>query len=171
VFEHLFKINGFPGRKAVCQPTVQARRMAIHQSTDIDNVRALLAAGLSRSQIGDRLGMTRSTVGGLIYRMKAKGVAVPRRLPRPQSVKAKPQCDHSMRSTGTRDLPVEVTADAVPLIDISPRGCHWPVAGEGIATLFCGADRGGHRSYCRQHAMRSVRVDEPVGPKVMASAW
>ena len=123
MFEHLFKINGFPGRKAVCQPTVQARRMAIHQSTDIDNVRALLAAGLSRSQIGDRLGMTRSTVGGLIYRMKAKGVAVPRRLPRPQSVKAKPQCDHSMRSTGTRDLPVEVTADAVPLIDISPRGC------------------------------------------------
>jgi hypothetical protein len=142
-----------------------------HQPATIENVRALLAAGLSRSQIGDRLGMTRAAVQGLVHRMKRGGVVVPHSLPRPQPVKAKPQCDHSMRSTGTRDLPVEAPATAVPLIALGDHGCHWPVAGEGSGTLFCGADRGGHRSYCPRHAMRSIMVDAPVGPRVMASAW
>jgi hypothetical protein len=47
----------------------------------------------------------------------------------------------------------------VPLVELGDHACHWPVAGEGRATLFCGADRGGHRSYCRQHVLRSIRVD------------
>jgi hypothetical protein len=36
--------------------------------------------------------------------------------------------------------------------------CHWPVKGEGVGTLFCGADRNGsgHPSYCRVHNLRSV---------------
>jgi hypothetical protein len=90
-------------------------------------------------------------------------------------VKAKPQCDHSMRSTGTCDLPVEVTANAVPLLELADNACHWPVSGEGRATLFCGADRNGswHASYCRHHAARSVMVEEPrpfvVRPRMMVS--
>ena len=45
---------------------------------------------------------------------------------------------------------------AVPLFELADNGCRWPVAGEGRATLFCGAGRDGHRSYCRQHTLRSV---------------
>ena len=150
--------------------------MAIHQPATIDNLRALLAEGLSRSQIGARLGMTCGAVKGLVFRMQRGGVVVPRSLPArrvPVKAKPQPQYDHSMRSTGTCDLPVEVTANAVPLIALGDHGCHWPVAGEGIGTLFCGADRGGHASYCRHHAARSVAVEEPgvfVRPRVMALA-
>jgi hypothetical protein len=63
-----------------------------------------------------------------------------------------------------RDLPVETTAIAVPLIELADNACHWPMSGEGRSTLFCGADRGGssHVSYCRHHAARSVLlVDAP----------
>jgi hypothetical protein len=66
-------------------------------------------------------------------------------------------------------------ANAVPLLGLGDNACHWPVAGERLATLFCGADRGGsdHPSYCRHHAARSVAVDGPgvfvVRSKVTAS--
>jgi hypothetical protein len=53
----------------------------------------------------------------------------------------------------------------VPLTELGDNACHWPVAGEGVATMFSGADRGGnsHPWYCRLHAMRSVAVSKPVG--------
>jgi hypothetical protein len=100
-----------------------------HQPATIENVRALLTAGLSQSQIGDRLGMTRGAVCGLVHRMQRGGVVVPHSLPRPKPVKAKPQCDHSMRSTGTCDLPVEVTANAASLLALGDHGCHWLAGG------------------------------------------
>jgi len=33
--------------------------------------------------------------------------------------------------------------DPVPLIELGPNACHWPVSGHGIAPPFCGARRGG----------------------------
>jgi hypothetical protein len=142
-----------------------------HSQTELDNVRAMLAAGRSLSQIGKACGMTRSAASGLVHRMKTakSGMAVPSRLRR---VKPKPRIvrpPQQQRSSGMCDLPVEpIPATAVTLIELGDNGCHWPVAGEGVATLFCGADRDGswHASYCRHHQARSVAID---GPRVFAA--
>ena len=69
--------------------------------------------------------------------MKAKGGAVPRRLPRPKPEPVIITPPQLHRSTGMCNLPVEpVPANAVPLIELGDNGCHWPVAGEGLATFF-----------------------------------
>jgi len=132
----------------------------LHPSADIETIKALLAAGLSQAQIGVQLSMTRDAVGGLVRRMKHGGSAV-RALPRPKPAIVRPPKPVAAAVE-------QVPANAVQLIELGDHGCHWPVCGEGLATLFCNDDRGGHRSYCRYHALRSVAVDAPkpfVGPK------
>ena len=149
-----------------------------HSQADIESIKALLANGLSYAAVGCQLGMTKSAVSGLMHRLKnppQKDKGSRRRtMPRPP-----PSRRTTPTASGMRDLPVETPANAVPLIELGDNGCHWPVAGEGVAALFCNADRGGssHVSYCRHHAARSVRVvDEPgavpvVRAKLMAAAW
>ena len=139
----------------------------LHSQAELDSIKALLGKGLSLSQIGTQLGLTRSTVSGVAYRMKnGGGMAKPRRpwqraKPKPKPVIVRPP--QPQRSTGMCDLPIEpVPATAVPLIELGDNGCHWPVGpGTGTSTLFCNAERSGHVSYCRHHAARSVRVDKP----------
>ena len=137
-----------------------ARMTQLHPSADIETIKALLAAGLSQAQIGVKLSMTRDAVGGLVRRMKHGGAAA-RALPRPKPVIIRPP-----KPVAAAVEPVP--ANAVPLIELGDHGCHWPVRGEGLATLFCNDDRGGHVSYCRRHHARSIRIDEPkpfVRPK------
>jgi hypothetical protein len=79
-----------------------------------------------------------------------------------------------------RTIGTELAPDAITqAIHWPPRSlaCHWRVAGEGAATLFCGIDRGSsaHPSYCRHNALRSVvAVDDApvvgVRPRAMAAA-
>ena len=130
---------------------------AIHSAAELEALKALLAAGLSRSEIGARLGLRRSVLCWLVHRLKRKGVVLPRSRPGP-----KPKT-----ITPPKPLPTiafePLTATAAPLLKLDDNACRWPVAGEGRATLFCGAGRGGswHASYCRHHAARSVAVDAP----------
>ena len=123
---------------------VQARRMAsLHPPADLESIKALMASGLSRAEIGNRLGMSRSAVSGLVFRMQH--AVLP---PRPKPV----QHVRSAKKVAAS----EPATTAVPLLELADHACRWPVAGEGRATLFCGAGRDGHRSYCRQHTLRSV---------------
>ena len=132
---------------------VQARRMAtLHPQARIECIKTLLIAGHSRSEIGARLGLRRSVVCALVHRLKRDGVALPRSRPGPKPVIITPP----------KPVPAiafePLTATAAPLLELDDNACRWPVAGEGRTTLFCGAGRIGHPSYCRQHAMRSVVV-------------
>lgn len=49
-----------------------------------------------------------------------------------------------------RKLEYEVR-DGVPLLDLAPNACRWPV-GEPGAGLFCGHDKAQGRRYCPEHA-------------------
>ncbi len=115
---------------------------SLHPPADIESIKALLGAGLSRAEIGNRLGMTRSAVSGLVFRMQHAAVPPPRPKPVQQAKPVRPA--------------KKPATTAVPLLKLADHACRWPVAGEGRATLFCGAGRDGHRSYCRHHAACSV---------------
>jgi hypothetical protein len=137
---------------------VQARpaaMVAIHSDAELEALKALLIAGHSQSEIGVWLGMRRPVLQGLVQRLKRQGVAVPRSRSGPKPVTIMPP----------KPVPTvafePLAATAAPLLDLADNACRWPVAGEGRATLFCGADRDGHASYCRQHAARSVAVEAP----------
>jgi hypothetical protein len=137
-----------------CMRFVQARRMAtLHPQARIECIKTLLIDGRSRSEIGARLGLKRSVVCALVHRLKRDGVALPRSRPGPKPVIITPP----------KPVPAiafePLTATAAPLLELDDNACRWPVAGEGRTTLFCGAGRSGHPSYCRQHAMRSVVVE------------
>jgi hypothetical protein len=121
---------------------------SLHPPADIESVKALLACGLSRAEIGNRLGMTRSAVSGLVFRMQHAAAVPP---PRPKPVQHVRLAKKIAAS--------EPATTAVPLLELADHACRWPVAGEGRATLFCGAHRGGRASYCLQHAARSVRIE------------
>jgi hypothetical protein len=134
---------------------VQARRMAtLHQQAEVERIKTLLIAGLSRSEIGAQLGLTRSVVCWLVRRMKRDGVALPRSRPGP---KPPPSI------TPPKPVPTiafaPLAATAAPLLELDDNACRWPVIGEGCTTLFCSAGRDGHPSYCRHHASRSVAVE------------
>jgi hypothetical protein len=136
-----------------------------HDPAELDTLKGLLAAGLSLSQIGMRMGMTRAAAGSIVHRMKLKGVMVQRPRISRKLKPVRPKLVQLPRSPApaTRIVAVEPPPppNAVPLIELGDNGCRWPVAGEGVSTLFCNADRDGHRSYCRHHALRSVRVYKP----------
>jgi hypothetical protein len=123
----------------------------LHQQAEVERIKTLLIAGLSRSEIGAQLGLTRSVVCWLVRRMKRDGVALPRSRPGP---KPPPSI------TPPKPVPTiafePLAATAAPLLELDDNACRWPVAGEGCTTLFCGAGRDGHPSYCRHHASRGL---------------
>src|SRR5665647_3893497 len=114
------------------------RQYHFHEPAEVESLKALLAEGLSRSEIGARLGMSRSAVCGLVFRLHAAGVELPPVsrpagrpvLPRParpaRPAKAKAAkaatvvplrpCDSARRET--LYLPVEITSTAVTLIEL-----------------------------------------------------
>jgi hypothetical protein len=122
---------------------------------EVDAVRDLLAAGLSRSQIARRLGCkSRAAVCGLVRRLRAEMPAPPiknrlvvtRLRAKPASRKRSPRRDPAGRVAPRRK--------PVPLVELGPLGCHWPVQGEGAGTFFCNTSRAGssHKAYCAYHA-------------------
>ena len=129
---------------------------AIHSAAELEALKTLLIAGLSRSEIGARLGLRRSVVCALVHRLKRDGVALRRSRPGPKP---------SPSITPPKPVPTiafePIAATAAPLHELADTACRWPVGGTGIGTLFCGAGRDGHPSYCRQHAARSVVVEAP----------
>ena len=66
-----------PGPAFVPSPSESHLMTTLHQPAEIEDLKALPAAGLSRSQIGKRLNMTRSTICGLVHRMRARGIELP----------------------------------------------------------------------------------------------
>src|SRR5262249_36495597 len=106
----------------------------VYAPAQIERFKSLLAAGLSLAQAGERLGITLAAACGIAHRLKRKGVALPAR-------KAGPKQQPVIVNDVVRII--ETTPTATSLTELGGKQCHWPVAGEGRETLFCGADRNG----------------------------
>jgi hypothetical protein len=119
----------------------------------VEQILALAAEGRSRGQIARELGngVTRSAVIGVLWRRQ-----------RDPTLTSKP----SSEPTKPRHRPPRPTAEVVclgvPLLEVGPNACRWPISGKGLATLFCGADRGTsrHPSYCPHHHGKSLKIYE-----------
>jgi hypothetical protein len=138
-----------------------SRMVALHHSAaEVEAVRALVASGHSLSQIGDRMGITRAAASGIVHRMQRNGI-VPRHRTSPPRLKPM-----IVKPPIFRSQPITVIVEAIPATAVrltELEGCHWPVGtSTGIDQLFCNAERSGHKSYCRRHAARSIRIDQPT---------
>jgi hypothetical protein len=83
--------------------------------------------------------------------------------PKPKPMKAQPKPVKVKLAV----VPPPLPATGAPLHELADAACHWPMSGEGHATLFCGALRNGsgHPSYCHQHAIRSIAIGAQDDPR------
>ena len=130
----------------------------LHSANEIENVKTLLVEGLTRAEVGKRMGLSRSTICGMAFRLKRSGVELPSTRARVTvgNVRKPQRAKRTGKDDGKR--PRAPKSEAVPLLEIGIGRCHWPVSGEGLGTLFCNASRvgSGHRSYCKFHHLRSI---------------
>jgi GcrA cell cycle regulator len=134
----------------------------------IEEIVALAAAGLSRTLIADRIGhgITRSAVSGLLARRgiktaKAPRISKPRRSTRPPVRRVRAPVERRFRRGDESGQVAHTIRPPASLLELADDGCHWPVSGKGLATLFCNHGRAGsgHPSYCQRHAMRAIKSE------------
>jgi GcrA cell cycle regulator len=123
----------------------------------VDRLRALLADGLSTSQIANELGgITRNAVIGKAARMGIGFCVIfgkPKQGPKPRDRvrtvwRPKPP---KLKPVAATDLPPEPVANPVTLLELTEFTCRWPVAGEPADMLFCGALPAEGKVYCPKH--------------------
>jgi GcrA cell cycle regulator len=140
------------------------------------------AAGLSATEIGDRMELTRNQVIGRIHRLgiqkggqrrtapaqRRKRVLAPK-TPLPPTVKEKPLPPMGPPAMPVVELPPEPAplegSLSLTLLDLEPHQCKFPVT-SSLPHLFCGAERVEGRPYCSHHvAIASIRGSNarPVG--------
>jgi GcrA cell cycle regulator len=141
----------------------------------IEQLKSCFAAGMTCSEIGAAIGVSRNAVIGKIHRLGLSGErpagararatnCPPRaRLPRRSTQR------HLLRLAYARaPLGEEVSLDTTivslhpcSLIDIADRQCRWPI-GDPASTdfLFCGNDAINGFTYCLGHARMAYRVSE-----------
>lgn len=116
-----------------------------HSDATIDEISRLWAEGVSGSEIGRRLGLSKNMVVGLKAR---NGITRPVEAEEPQ--------------------PIEISrAPAPPIRPVSARerhyfalggGCRY-IFGEPVEMRFCGAPRVEGRPYCAEHCVVSYRLN------------
>jgi hypothetical protein len=117
----------------------------------------------SYRDIGDALGVTRSTIAGKIKRLKLgnRGPRTHRKRRRKKLIRGEPHAglvgtqglSSSRRGEAQRAVcfsPVTDRPLLLPFADLQLRQCRWPF-GEGAGLRFCGASCCRHHSYCEQH--------------------
>lgn len=116
-------------------------------SERVEKLKELAAKGWSCGMIANELGITRNAVIGKLSRMgiernkrrtNVDRFSIPRRktFSRPPKVIV---------------LPFRPSTDSVSFFDLKDHQCRFPVAGEGMHTLFCGAGKLDSHSYCPYH--------------------
>ena len=137
------------GLGSACGGSGTPAMAAIHSAAELEALKALLAAGLSRSEIGARLGLRRSVLCWLVHRLKRKGVVLPRSRPGP-----KPKT-----ITPPKPLPTiafePLTATAAPLLELDDNACRWPVCSAAPVAAAAGTRR--IVGIMRRAALRSRR--------------
>jgi hypothetical protein len=130
-----------------------------------DTVVVLLAQGLTRSQIGDQLHISRGAVSGIVDRLSRRGV-----LPRPKKIKAKTRTARPPPKPRKPRKPTRPTRAPASLLAIGDNHCTWPMSGAGSGMLYCGEERAGHPSYCSYHVGRAYKIP-PAGSTTPSSSW
>jgi hypothetical protein len=133
-----------------------------------DEIIKMWEQGLSGTQIGEKLNMTRNTVIGIVSRLRRKGHVFARdekeqhkkRVIEARKVREK---DYAKRHAKKpiiiipKDLPV-VAAPALPttsggidLLELKRLSCRYPISpDEAPEMIFCGKPQE-HGSYCKEH--------------------
>jgi hypothetical protein len=140
-------------------------------AAQVEQLRELFAKGLSAGAIAIELvGRSRNAVIGKLGRIglklspKATGPRPKPRQKRKRSGKNyrdapwKPQIVEQFAPTEPVDLPPEIVANPVTLMELTADTCRWPCAGEGANTMFCGALTVEGKPYCPKHCSDAFRV-------------
>lgn len=146
-----------------------------HEKTQM--LRELVASGLSYSQIGRQMGVTKNVVIGRAHRMNIrppsfKQPSADGAVFQPKPIKSKPRGPRrlfgvlvSSPEMKTPPTPLDVLipphgADApvslhLSLADLGPRQCHYPYGDPLTPELhFCGHPTNGVKNYCEYHHKR-----------------
>jgi len=122
----------------------------------IARLKALWAEGLSASEVGKRLGVSRNSVIGKIHRLGLSGkYRRPRERVRRMRAKAKPaQLLEIEQPVSSRPEMPQIRQDIRPgsfdLLELRAGMCRWP-EGDRAPYSFCGAPVAFDSSYCRKH--------------------
>ena len=122
---------------------------------------------LSQSEIAGKLGITRSAVAGIAFRLRASGVRLCSRKNGPPPKKKEKKVRPVYRTAPPRlrkkrpSKPVyrkksvdQAYGTGTLLIDLSPRGCRWPTGMDyKFRHLFCGEEHEGAGPYCNKHKL------------------
>lgn len=143
----------------------------------VETLKAMWANGRSAAEIARALkGPSRAAVIGKIHRLGLSGegrgpAAEPRAYKEPSAPKSKPprvpftaavpapppsSPAYSAKAGAFRPLP---GSKPLPLAQLRPLQCRWPIDAEGGATLFCCQDTSG--VYCATHAAMAVNPTQP----------
>jgi hypothetical protein len=133
----------------------------------ITQVRVLWDAGLTLRAIGERLGISRGAVSGVVDRhgftrrdepemiraWKARGkVKLEKRVERSEKRERKP--DLHLASRFSPLTPIE--GRGITLMDLRPAHCRWPVGeASGALQRFCGHEVVGGSVYCAGHSAKA----------------
>ena len=139
--------------------------------------------GLSASEIGSRMGMTRNAVLGMVYRMNLPSRAPQRasHTPRPRKIKPSTSKHEDITyiaarikarlETKSEPEPLPEDQDRTDLIGImalTKTTCRWPI---GTPVRYCGRDCPLDSPYCSEHhkrAYQAVQVRRKIHPNYSA---
>lgn len=136
-------------------------------SDRIDQLKSLIALGLSASKIAGRMGASRASVLGKARRLQIPigggRASIMNASERARVSKPKPKPKKTVpafRFGGAqRDIPVEGAEGAKKILDLRPSDCRWIVSGEAADALFCCKPMVSG-AYCQDHAARAYRRGE-----------
>jgi hypothetical protein len=119
------------------------------------------ADGLSGSKIGKILNITKSTVSGIITRLRMKGVMIERRpgFQKPRKIQSPPKMG--------KEPPLPTLAPAqgtLSIMDLTATTCRWPYGNTRSpgGVTYCGMNCPVEHVYCEAHRLkaRSQRPDQ-----------
>lgn len=156
----------------------------------IEEVKGYHAQKLSYSFIGDKFGVTKGAIAGLIKRLglatseremrlrrreKAEQQAVEREIKRQARERAhkpnwniqRPKRQSHFNTDGIRDLPPEVSPIAVSFFELKDTHCRWPLGDpRDIAEMkFCGGLPLKDKPYCMKHCLCAYAPQESTTRK------
>lgn len=123
----------------------------------LKQLKSLWDDGLSISQIGEELGVSRNAVAGKVHRL-----GLPKRQsPISAADRAKAKQAASTEMEDVENLPLKL---ALRRINWSRNKCSWPIGDpKTTAFSFCGADVVGDKPYCNEHCFEAYTTTREQG--------
>jgi GcrA cell cycle regulator len=137
----------------------------------VNELKALWASGLTATQVGKRLGVSRGAVLGKLHRENG---AVRAPLPKSQRPKRKPPTRKvvqyeppklSLEPIELVNLPPDESPFACSIIELTAKSCRWPLDNHptvDVPMRYCGAPMTSG-SYCSRHARIAWHSHKQIG--------